>query len=809
MDLLAAWLLYPLALGALSLGLGLLLERITDWRMPGALLLPAGFALLVALARVITEFSAVAKLALPAIVALALAGLALSVPRLRALRPDPWCVVAVLGVFAVFAAPVVLSGEPTFAGYLALPDTSQQLSLSYLYADRGPDWMSLAPGSTYETMAKYVVTAYPVAGQATLGVTAPLGLLDRAWLYQPLLSFMAMISALAIWSIAAPLLARAWQRAVVAFVAGQSALVLGNALVGTIKELTALTMLLTLAALVAAALAERRPARSLLGVALAAAAALGALGPAVIPYLAAPGLAVLGFWGVRIARERRYDDALWLAVGGAAAGAFAYPTLKTLRTSVTAGNSVLVDLKSSIGHLAGPLDTAQALGIWLSGDYRYAGHTTLQAPPLLIAAICVVLGLAWAIRRRHWGVLLLAVMFIPTSLYLLTRGTTYADAKVLVLVSPACLLLAMLGAVTLWSGRWRPLAALATAAILGGVVLSNALAYHDVSLAPHDRYAELLALDDELAGRGPVFFGEYDEFAEYFLHRAAVFSAPEAPIAFRTAPYEPNALTDPKRRPSEKTPIDVDDVKVSYLQSFPYIVLRRGPATSRPPANFVLDERLRFYDVWRRTARPRVLDHTPLGPDVLQPGAPVTARAARASARRARSLGGAIAYVERERPEIVLAKRDPKLPPRWLGFGNFPEAVLSGGPAKIHRPLQIPRTGRYNAWIEGSYARRMAIYVDGKRLPRVPSGLNNPGAYVSLGGVRLARGAHEVLIRQGGGDLRPGSGGFRSSLRHVGPLFFDPAVNASFRVRTIDPRDWRSLVGVRADWLEIVSAAKR
>jgi len=808
-DLLAAWLLYPLALGALCLGLGLLLERLTDWRMPGALLLPAGFAALVALARLITEFSALADLALPAIGLLAIAGLALNVQRLRGLRPDPWCVLAVAGVVAVFAAPVVLSGEPTFASYLALPDTGHQLSLSYLYADRGPDWMSLAPGSTRETMLKYVVTAYPVAGQATLGVTAPLGVIDLAWLYQPMLTFIAMIGALALWSIVAPLLGRPWQRAVVTFVAGQSALVVGNALLGTIKEIAALTLMLTIAALVAAALSARRPARSLLPVALAAAAALGALGPAVLPYLLMPGLVVLGVWGARIARERRLADVLWLAAGGAVAVAFAYPFLKTVRTSVAAGNSVLVDLKDVLGHLAGPLDTAQALGIWLSGDFRYMGRETEQAPLLLIAGICALLGLAWAIRRRHWGVLLLAGMFIPASLYLLARGTTYADGKVLLIVSPVCLLLAMLGAVSLWTGRWRPLAALATVAILGGVLLSNALAYRDVSLAPYDRYSELLRLDDELAGRGPVFFGEYDEFAEYFLHRAEVFSAPEAPISLRLAPYQPDALHDPKRRPSEKTPIDVDDVTLSYLARFPYIVLRRGPATSRPPANFVLDKRLRFYDVWRRTGHLRVLDHKPLGPDVLRPGAAVSAQAARAWARRARALGGAIAYAPREQPAVVLLKGDPSQAPRWTQFGNFPAALVSNGPANIRRPLHIARTGRYHAWIEGSYARRMAISVDGTRLPRTPSGLNNPGAYVSLGEVTLRRGEHELRIRQGGGQLRPGSSGFRSSLRHVGPLFFDPVANARFAVRTIDPRDWRTLVGVNADWLEIVSRARR
>jgi hypothetical protein len=83
MSLLAAWVLYPLALGALSLGLALLLERAAGWRLPGALLLPAGLATVIALSRLITEPSADAPFALPLLVVLALVGYALGHARLR------------------------------------------------------------------------------------------------------------------------------------------------------------------------------------------------------------------------------------------------------------------------------------------------------------------------------------------------------------------------------------------------------------------------------------------------------------------------------------------------------------------------------------------------------------------------------------------------------------------------------------------------------------------------------------------------------------------------------------------------------
>ena len=54
MTLVVGWVLLPLVLGLLSLGCGLLVETVSGTRIPGALLLPLGFALVV----VATPFAA-------------------------------------------------------------------------------------------------------------------------------------------------------------------------------------------------------------------------------------------------------------------------------------------------------------------------------------------------------------------------------------------------------------------------------------------------------------------------------------------------------------------------------------------------------------------------------------------------------------------------------------------------------------------------------------------------------------------------------------------------------------------------------
>jgi hypothetical protein len=347
------------------------------------------------------------------------------------------------------------------------------------------------------------------------------------------------------------------------------------------------------------------------------------------------------------------------------------------------------------------------------------------------------------------------------------------------------------------------LSLVATAAIVLAVGLSSALAYHDVSLAPQERYAELLDLDARLAGHGPVIFNEYDEFAKYFLRDARGYSQPEWPHGYRHGPYHPNALADPKRRPTGKTPLDVDDLALGYLESVPYIILRRSPTSSRPPANFARVFTGDYYELWQRRATPRVVRHKPLGPDILHQAATVTAAQARAWAALARRDRGRIAYVPRPRPAGFDVTRPPR-PGLWNTFGGFPLGLVPSGPGILRGPVKLSRSDRYEIWAEGSFARRMRLSIDGREVGVTRAGLNNPGAYERLATLRLARGLHAVKISQGGGDLRPGSGGYRSSLRHIGPLWFVPVQDRALRVVTIDAGQWRRLAGVRADWLEIV-----
>src|SRR4051794_1078386 len=124
MLLVQAWLLFPALLALLSLGLGLLVERVGRARLPGALLIPVGLVAIVVIARAAMTLDATAELATPLIVVGAAAGFVVGRTRMWPVRVEPWTSGAAAVVVAAYAAPVVLSGSGTFAGYTVLGDTA-------------------------------------------------------------------------------------------------------------------------------------------------------------------------------------------------------------------------------------------------------------------------------------------------------------------------------------------------------------------------------------------------------------------------------------------------------------------------------------------------------------------------------------------------------------------------------------------------------------------------------------------------------------------------------------------------------------
>ena len=274
MSLAIAWLLFPLVLGLLSLGCGLLVERAAGYPVQRELVLPLGFAAIVVISLCTTATSATARLTTPIVVALAVVGLGLALPgRLR--RADGWPAASAAAVYAAFGAPVFLSGTATFAGYIKLDDTATWLAFTDRLLDHGRNSAGLAP-STYEAaISLFFAGGYPVGAFPPLGVVHELLGTDSAWIFQPYTAFLAAMLALGIFGLLARVVESRSLRAIAAFVAAQPALLFGYSLWGGVKEVAAAAIIVLIAALTPAVLQQGARLRSGLPVAVATAALLG------------------------------------------------------------------------------------------------------------------------------------------------------------------------------------------------------------------------------------------------------------------------------------------------------------------------------------------------------------------------------------------------------------------------------------------------------------------------------------------------------------------------------------------------------
>ena len=246
MILVVAWILFPLLLSVLALGCGLLLRSACGCPIPAALLLPGGAAVMIVAASLATASARTASLAIPLVVTLAVAGLGLTFPW-RPRRGDPSLALSALAVYAVYAAPVVLSGQATFAGFIKLDDTATFLAFTDRVMQHGRSLAGLAPSSYRAALAVNIPGGYPLGAFLPLGIGTHLVGTDPAWLYQPCIAFFAAMLALALAALLTPLVRSCRLRALVAFVAAQAALIYGYSLWGGLKELVA-TFLVVVAA---------------------------------------------------------------------------------------------------------------------------------------------------------------------------------------------------------------------------------------------------------------------------------------------------------------------------------------------------------------------------------------------------------------------------------------------------------------------------------------------------------------------------------------------------------------------------------
>ena len=815
--MLIAWVVFPAVLVLLSAGWGLLLERVARTTLPGVLVVPAGLAAIIVVGQLLTLADATAELATPIVVALAVLGGGPALAgRLR--RADPWAIGCAVAVFAIYGAPVLLSGEATFSGYIKLDDTATWMAFTDRTMEFGRSLDGLAPSSYEATLDLNLAKGYPTAIFVPWGVGAAITGQDLAWVFQPYEALLAAMLALCLVAIARPAIGSPRLRAVVALVAAQASLLVGYSLWGGVKEVGGGMLVALVAALVPVALRRGdesgrgllsprysrsiRPTpsiRAVIPLAFAGAALLGTLSFGAVVWLV-PLIAPLAIAGYRTlgAREGLRRVAVWIVL----AAAVMVPVLAIGGFLSPLTSSFLND--RALGTLLKPLSPLQGLGVWPSGDFRLDPDAPWLSYPLIaLVGVLAVVGPAAAVRPRAWTPVAYAAAAIGGSAIVVICGSPWAAAKALAIASPAVLLCALVAAARLGGGndgaprqaRLRVLGVAALVAVAAGVVWSNGLAYREVNLAPRDQLAELEAIGPMIAGEGPALMTEYQPYGvRHFLRDADAEGASE--LRRRQVLLRGGEVS------KKGAWADTDELERDGLFVYRTLVLRRSPGQSRPPSPYELAWQGEYYEVWQRErgAGEEVLARMPLATRIEPAARPRCAdvkRLARVAGRE-----GRVAAAGPESVEVVRLAKAPVHPAAWEDDRYGPSTLLPRDPGTVEAKVRVRAGGEWKAWLGGSVRGEVELLVDGERVGDARHSLNNAGQFIGLGSASLEPGVHEVTLRYGGADLHPGSGG---QPLPFGPLVLSRVEAAEVDVTYLPASRAAELCGRRWDWIEALA----
>jgi hypothetical protein len=794
---LATALVYPCVLAVLCAGAGLVVDRVSGGFLPVALLLPVGAAALIAVSQLTTYVSPAAPATPYALVAAAAAGWWLGWGRVRGLagaRRAYWWLLAVpVLAYLLALAPVLLAGRPTFSSFMALADSAVHMTGADYLMHHGQSYAHLDLRNSYgQFINDYYNNSYPSGADTLFGGSAFMLGLRLIWAFQPFNAFMLAIAVGPGWLLARRIgLGRALA-ALAALSVTLPALVYGYELVGSIKELTAVPMILTLGSLVALHRSWlQNGARRAIPFALVAAAGISALGVGFGPWVLAAVLVVLAV-AVGGVRSGRADRRRLLTLGFAGVGTgllAALPTWVNVAGSLRVASAIAST--SNAGNLHSPLRTIQVFGVWLRGSYKLAPvGASLTATHVLVvlALLAAVLGAVHIIRAREYALAGWLALMLLTWLLVDEFVTTWAGAKTLMLTSPVVVLLSWAGVAALATRQrqsTRLAAALLALALLGGVIASDAMQYHGSNLAPTARYEEMASLNSRFAGRGPTVFTDFDEYALYELRDLDVggpdFAYPPPTLAGAAGSYG--------------APVDLNRVPPAALLGYPLILTRRDPMLSRPPSAYSLLSQGAYYQLWgRRPSAPPAVAH------VVPRGTPA-AQCARIQ-RLARAAGPQSAQlIAAEAPQLVAIPLLRSAHP--AGWGRQRQGLVMTRPGRLAATFELPAAGRWNLWVQGQIMPAVELRLDGRRLASIGGQLSGnslvPDTVPPLA-VALSAGRHRLSVTRGPSTLEPGDGG--SAV--LAAIFLTPAAYDPGALRAARASDWHALCGHTYDWIELV-----
>jgi hypothetical protein len=818
-------LVYPVVLALLCLGGALLVDRASGGWLPAMLFPAVGAAALIALSQLSTYVAPLAPATPYLLVALALGGLLLGRQRLRALvrawRASVWQLLVCPLAYALALAPVLLAGRPSFSSYMALADSAvHMLGADYLIR-QGQDYSHLDLHNSYGAFVhNYYGSSYPSGADTLFGGSSFLLGLPLIWTFQPFVAFMLATAAGPAWVLVRRVGLRAGWAALATLTVTLPALVYAYELIGSVKEIAALPLILCMGALV---VDHRRwlwgRARAAIPFALVVAAGVAVLGVAFGAWTFA---AVLVLAGVAVAAwrdgdtPRRYDGSppqpdfdgapsrggarclpALLAASGLVLLVAAWPTWAQLSGSLHIAQAIAST--SNSGNLHTPLRPSQLFGVWLGGSYKLlpTGRAlTLTGVLIALTLVLAVVGMGNLMRTRRYALAAWFAGIVLVWLALDRYAATWANAKTLMLTSPAVMLMAWAGIAALRDARVRVVSTLVACLLVGGVLCSDALLYHSSNLAPTARYTELASIGKRFAGDGPTLFTDFDEYSLYELR--------DMDVAGPDFVYPPPALAAAAGGYGE--PVDLDKIAPAALASYPLIVTRRDPTAVRPPAAYRLLWQGVYYQVWarRRGARP-ALAHLALSGSpqarcarIARLAAAVRAPSRGSSQGKGETLVGALA------PQLLAVplKRTTR-PPGW---GLARPGIVMGRPGMLRASFDLPHAGIWRLWLKGEIMRAVRIAIDGRRLGSIGGQLDGNSLVANTLtplSAALAAGPHTLTIARPGASLAPGDGGAAV----LAAIDLVPAgASGETVLETVPVARWHALCARPTRWVELLAA---
>jgi hypothetical protein len=786
-DLILCWFVAPVALLVTAAGLSMLVERVSGFGVPWTIRPVLGMATMIVIAQFGTSTETTAKLTLPLIIVLAAAGLVLG---RRLATPLPAGALVGIGVvlFLLFASPFLVSGEATWAGYIKLDDNATWLAITNHVFEHGRAVGDLPPSTHQQVLQDYLGGSYPIGGFVPMAVMSEITGQDLAFTLQPSMAVAAVMLALILFELSRRLGQGVRASALIAVAAPLSALLLGYYLWGGVKELVMAALLPLGPYLAARADDEDWPRGAFVGISITIAAIVAVLGPggalwAVPPLL--PALFVV---------LRRYGGrgSVRIVVPIAVLGLILLLPVIFTPTGIFDPLAEGVTGEAEIGNLYHPLSILQVAGIWPSLDFRTSPE--LEAPTKLLA-VCALLLAVWAMVASlrlpdRAGIPLVGYIGggVVGALCIIHFGSTWVDAKVLATLSPGMLAAALLGVFFIGERTGLRLETGVAATILVAVVAWGAFrAYQGVWLAPRDPYIELIKLNDEFSGEGPTLSTEVSGYGPRYFLRG----------------LDPEGASDRRRRevllidgsvPEDGEYVDLDRIRSDQLDPYNLLVVRRGPSTSRPGAEFGLAYSGEFYEVWKRREQPGTLiHHLPLGTE-LDAGAIPACSEVRELAEEAGEGGSLVAA--RVGTPIAIGFEDSTDPSGWTI--PSPYTFAPDGSGRLTTPFGVPG-GEYELWLGGVVFGGLDITVDGEKVASERGVVNNYGAPEQLATISLAPGNHELVIDYNGASLWPGSA---VDPYEIGPLELRAPQQGDLGLVSVDPANYRTLCGTRWDWVE-------